>query len=106
MKMPKDPWKVTTALIVLVGVLALLFPKPERIEEEETNIPDPRTPPPGTTEAVFADPDDVRCIEDGTGKVLEGCRWMGAEGSMAYHLFVRCHQSLPSVCGRHEQILG
>lgn len=89
MKMPQDPWKVTTALIVLVAVLAFLFPKPERIEEEETNIPDPRTPPPNTTEAVFADPDDVRCIEDGTDKVMEGCRWLGAEGGMAYHLFVR-----------------
>jgi len=85
----RDPWKVAGGLVVLVGVLALLFPKPEQIEDAESNLPDPRTAPPGSQEGVFSEPAEVGCLKHGAPAARDDCRLMGAEGGMAYHLFVR-----------------
>jgi hypothetical protein len=85
----RDPWKLAVGLVLIVSVLALLFPKPERMDVEDNNIPEHRIPPPGASEAILADPEDVRCLREGETEARPGCRLLGAEGTMAYHLFVR-----------------
>lgn len=85
----RDPWKVAVGLVVLVGGLALLFPKPERTDDEETDIPDLRVAPPGASEALLAEPAEIRCLRDGDATARDGCRLLGVEAPMIYHLAAR-----------------
>ncbi|MEL6345372.1 MAG: hypothetical protein AAFV53_19855 [Myxococcota bacterium] len=81
----RDPWKLSIGLVVLIGILALVFPKPETVDEDA-----PRElyqPPPGYTPTTQLDLSDTRCLKK-TG-IQEDCRLMGAQDGQIIHLFVQ-----------------
>jgi hypothetical protein len=79
----RDPWTVAPLLIALIGILALLFPKPQRVPEE-TDPERVRIPPPGMVLAMLPDALAVTCQKG--AEPLKDCALLGAEGGLVYHL--------------------
>jgi len=84
----RDPWKVAFVLVVVIAVLALIFPKPERVD------PAPLDPiaadlPAGFTPTAISAVSDTRCLKRGQPHPQQNCRLMGVEGAQKIDLFVR-----------------
>lgn len=81
----RNPWQVAGGLVVLIGALALLFPKPEAIDDDAPRID--YMPPKGYTPTTELTLSQTRCITNGVAQ--EACRLMGVEGGKVVHLFVQ-----------------
>lgn len=81
----RDPWQVAPLLIAVIGLLAVLFPKPQQAPEE-TDPARIRTPPAGMTLALLSEPLSVNCQQ--ADQPLKACALLGAEGEQIYHLEV------------------
>jgi hypothetical protein len=85
----RDPRSVAVVLVAVIGVLALLFPKPDRAPDAPI---DPLTAPPGYTLHSLADADESTCLRGDARK--PDCRLLGITAEDRVGLELRWSQPM------------